>query len=249
MIHAVDRGRAPSAGRGAGTRLTDARALDPGLVAVPADPAGDAALVAAAGALGGALVAAGRGRRRRTGCGSTSPASRICSAARRGLVRDIAARLRRARPDAPAWRSRRRPAAAWALARFGSAAAICGEDAGANAGAPARRRACACRRRPTRTLERLGLKTIGALGRDAAAERSRGASARPTIRSMRSTGCSGRKPEPLTAAPTEPPPRATLRLAEPVDASGGGGPGARAAGARPGAASWSSGGSARGGWR
>ena len=44
IIHAVT---AAAAERGAhsGTRLTDARAIDPGLVAVPADPAGDAALL------------------------------------------------------------------------------------------------------------------------------------------------------------------------------------------------------------
>ena len=44
IIHAVTRA---AAGRGArtGARLTDARALDPGLVAVPADPQGDQALL------------------------------------------------------------------------------------------------------------------------------------------------------------------------------------------------------------
>ncbi len=44
MIAAVTPAAAASGAR-AGARLTDARALDPGLVAVPADPAGDAALV------------------------------------------------------------------------------------------------------------------------------------------------------------------------------------------------------------
>ena len=45
----------------------------------------------------------------------------------------------------------------------------------------------------------------------------------------------GRKPEPLTAAPTEPPPRAALRAGRTGDASGSGEPGARAAdpGSRP----------------
>ena len=44
IIHAVTKA---AAGRGAraGARLTDARALDPGLVAVPADPLGDQALL------------------------------------------------------------------------------------------------------------------------------------------------------------------------------------------------------------
>ena len=44
VIHAVTRAAAERGAR-PGARLTDARALDPGLVAVPADPAGDAALV------------------------------------------------------------------------------------------------------------------------------------------------------------------------------------------------------------
>ena len=44
IIHAVTRAGAERGAR-AGTRLTDARALDPALVAVPADPDGDAALV------------------------------------------------------------------------------------------------------------------------------------------------------------------------------------------------------------
>src|SRR6476646_2607254 len=44
IIHAVTKAAAERGAR-AGARLTDARALDPALVAVPADPDGDAALV------------------------------------------------------------------------------------------------------------------------------------------------------------------------------------------------------------
>lgn len=44
VIHAVTQAAAERGAR-PGARLTDARALDPALVAVPADPAGDAALV------------------------------------------------------------------------------------------------------------------------------------------------------------------------------------------------------------
>ncbi len=44
VIHAVTKAAAERGAR-AGARLTDARALDPALVAVPADPEGDAALV------------------------------------------------------------------------------------------------------------------------------------------------------------------------------------------------------------
>src|SRR3954453_8501473 len=44
IIHAATKAAAERGAR-AGARLTDARALDPALIAVPADPAGDAALV------------------------------------------------------------------------------------------------------------------------------------------------------------------------------------------------------------
>src|SRR5438132_1326159 len=44
IIHAVTPAAAERGAR-AGARLTDARALDPALVAMPADPEGDAALV------------------------------------------------------------------------------------------------------------------------------------------------------------------------------------------------------------
>src|SRR5689334_4896435 len=44
IIHAVTQAAAERGAR-AGARLTDARALDPALVAIPADPAGDLALV------------------------------------------------------------------------------------------------------------------------------------------------------------------------------------------------------------
>ena len=45
IIHAVTQAAATRGAR-PGPRLTDARALDPALIALPADPAGDAALVA-----------------------------------------------------------------------------------------------------------------------------------------------------------------------------------------------------------
>ena len=44
VIHAITKAAAERGAR-TGARLTDARALDPGLVAMPADPEGDAALV------------------------------------------------------------------------------------------------------------------------------------------------------------------------------------------------------------
>ena len=166
IIHAVTEPR--RARRAAGARLTDARALDPALLAVPADPDGDAALLAAARALGGALVAAGRGRRR-MGCGSTSAESRICSAASRAGARHASAVSRGSGFTA---RVAIAPtaAAAWALARShpplrerATRAAARGE-ARASLRCPCLPR-CAAPAPPetVRTLERLGLKTIGAL--------------------------------------------------------------------------------------
>src|SRR3954470_18600226 len=46
LIHAVTKAAAERGAR-AGGRLTDARALDPSIVAIPADPDGDAALMRA----------------------------------------------------------------------------------------------------------------------------------------------------------------------------------------------------------
>jgi len=66
-----------------------------------------------------------------------------------------------------------------------------------------------------RTLERLGLKTIGALigvPRLALARRFRGAE--DVVEAL--DRMLGRKPEPLTAAPADPPPRALLKLEEPA---------------------------------
>jgi protein ImuB len=66
------------------------------------------------------------------------------------------------------------------------------------------------------TLERLGLKTIGALlgvPRLALARRFRGGE--DVVDAL--DRALGRKPEPLTAAPTDPPPRALLKLEEPAN--------------------------------
>ena len=65
------------------------------------------------------------------------------------------------------------------------------------------------------TLERLGLKTIGALldmPQLALARRFRGAE--DVVDAL--DRALGRKPEPLTAAPADPPPRAAMRLEEPA---------------------------------
>jgi protein ImuB len=212
IIHAVTR---PAAERGAraGSRLTDARALDPSLIAVPADPAGDAALV----------------ERLARWAGRWSPLVEVDGAnalrldvtgvahlfgSERKLVADVQTRFALAglttrvalAPTATA---------AWALAHFGDASAVvCGRDTGAKlADLPV----AALRLPPeaTRVLERLGLKTVGTLAgieRRSLARRFREAD-NPVDALDRALG---RKPEPLTSVSTSRPPRALLKLEEPA---------------------------------
>jgi protein ImuB len=106
-------------------------------------------------------------------------------------------------------------AAAWALAHYGKASAtICAKDVGAKlADLPV----AALRFSPEATLvlERLGLKTIATLAgieRRSLARRFRDAD-NPVDALDRALG---RKPEPLTAAPAEQPPRTLLKLEEPA---------------------------------
>ena len=212
IIHAVTKAAAER-GAGAGARLTDARAIDPSLVAVPADPEGDAALV----------------RRLARWAGRWSPLVEVDGpdalrldvsgvahlfGGEAGLVRDMQERfaamgLSTRVAIAPT------AAAAWALSHYGKArATLCGKDAGAKlADLPV----AALRFSPeaARTLERLGLKTIGMLAgieRRSLARRFREAD-NPVDALDRALG---RKPEPLTAVPAERPPRALLKLEEPA---------------------------------
>jgi protein ImuB len=247
IIHAVT---AAAAERGArpGARLTDARALDPSLIAIPADPVGDSALVqrlARWAERWAPLVEVD---------GSDGLRLDISGVAHlfggeQGLAEDVQARLAHLgltvrvaiAPTA---------AAAWALARYqplspprereGPAAKRWeGEGAARFVHAPSPRSAAAESPSPAggegllaqlaslqvsalrlepdavRTLERLGLKTIGALmdmPRLALARRFQGAE--DVVDAL--DRLIGRKPEPLTAAPTEAPPRALLKLEEPA---------------------------------
>ncbi|QNN64983.1 DNA polymerase Y family protein [Sphingomonas rhizophila] len=197
-----------------GMRLTDARALDPGLQVVVADPAGDAALlerlarwasrwsplVEIDGADGLRLDASGAAH---------------LFGGENGLIADIQRRL-----SSLGLSSRVAiactPGAAWALAHHGaSAAQSCPVDATAARLAPLPVAALRLPPEVTRTLERLGLKRIGTLA---------GVERRPLARRFREADnpldaldrMLGRKAEPLTAIPDDPPPRALLRLAEPV---------------------------------
>ncbi len=208
LIHAVTQAAA-ARGAQAGARLTDARALEPSLIAVPADPQGDAALVATlarwAGRWSPLVEVDGADALRLDVTGVAH-----LFGGERGLVRDIERCFARIGVTV---RTAIAPtaAAAWALAR-------CSRSAGE--GLPEQLpslHVSALRLAPdtARTLERLGLKTIGALldmPRLALARRFRGGE--DVVDAL--DRLTGRKDEPLTAAPVDPPPRAALRLEEPA---------------------------------
>ena len=210
VIAAVTKAAAHSGAR-VGARLTDARALDPSLINVPADLAGDAALV---------------GRLARWAA-RWSPLVEIDG--RDGLRLDITGVAHLFGDEAALVEDVRRrfaalglssraavaptPAAAWALARFSPSPARGEELAVLLAPLPV----AALRLSPqsVRTLERLGLKTIGALvgvPRRSLARRFREAD-NPLDALDRALG---RKPEPLIATACEPCPRSLLRLEEPA---------------------------------
>jgi len=198
-----------AAKRGArpGMRLTDARALDPGLQAVAADAAGDAAL------LGRLARWAGRWSPLVEVDGADGLRLDVTGVAHlfggeAGLSEDVERRfaglgltVRVAIAETAG--------AAWALARF-SPSPLGGERLDALPVAALR-----LPPGPTRTLELLGLKTIGRLAevpRRSLARRFREAdNVLDALDRML-----GRKAEPLSATPCEPPPRSVMRLAEPV---------------------------------
>ena len=197
------------AGARPGMRLTDARALDPGLVAVAADGAGDRALVerlARWASRWSPLVEVDGADSLRLD--ATGVAHLFGGEA--GLTRDIETRFAAlgltARVAVAATAG-----AAWGLARY----ATCRKSDGLEALVPLPVAALRLPPGVVRTLERLGLKTIGALvgvPRRSLARRFREAdNVLDALDRML-----GRIPEPLTAAPVNPPPRALLQLAEPV---------------------------------
>jgi protein ImuB len=212
LIHAVTK---PAAERGAraGARLTDARALDPSLIAVPADPEGDAALVQRlarwAGRWSPLVEVDGDDGLRLDVTGIAhlfgDEWDLVADVQTRFAVAGLSTRLAIA-PTA---------AAAWALAHYDIAPSlVCTKDMGAKL---AELPVAALRLPPeaNRTLERLGLKTIGLLAgieRRSLARRFREAD-NPVDALDRALG---RKPEPLTAVRSERTPRALLKLEEPA---------------------------------
>ena len=208
LIHAVTKDAAERGAR-PGARLTDARALDPAFIAAPADPDGDAALLSRlakwAGRWSPLVEVDGDGLKL-----DVTGVAHLFGGERR-LARDIhrclaqiglTARIAIA-PTA---------AAAWALAHH--APCICETDVATKL-APLHASALRLDPETVRTLERLGLKTIGALigvPRLALARRFRGAE--DVVNAL--DRALGRKSEPLTAVPVVPPPRALIKLEEPA---------------------------------
>jgi protein ImuB len=212
-IHAVT-SAAALAGARAGMRLTDARALDPGLAAIPADLAGDERLV----------------RRLARWASRWSPAVEVDGSdglridatgtahlfgGEERMVADIVARFASMGLTA---RAAIAPTAlaAWALARFGGKATLVAPRVRTAAMlAPLPVAALGLPPEVTLVLERLGLKTIGCLAgieRRSLARRFREAD-NPLDAIDRAIG---RKAEPLTPLVHHSPPRAILRLVEPV---------------------------------
>ena len=209
IIHALTRAAAERGAR-IGARLTDARALDPALVAVTADPQGDAALVRQiarwAGRWSPLVEVDGDGLRLDiTGVAHLfgGECNLIRDVQRRFLKIGLTARLAIA-PTA---------GAAWALAHYRPSISRGGDLEARLAPLPAA--ALRLEANTVRLLERLGLKTIGALlgvPRLALARRFRGAD--NVVDAL--DRMLGVKSEPLTAASADLAPRASLRLEEPA---------------------------------
>ena len=222
VIWAVTRAAA-TRGAQAGARLTDARALDPSLIAVTADPAGDSALarrLARWAARWSPLVEVD-GDEPSGGLRMDVSGVAHLFGGEAALIEDVRKRLAGLGLTA---RVAIAPTAgaAWALARFSSprspaASAFLPQGERDLAALLAPLPVAALRLSPhaVRTLERLGLKTIGALvgvPRRSLARRFREAD-NPLDALDRALG---RKPEPLIATACEPPPEASFGVAEPA---------------------------------
>jgi protein ImuB len=235
IIHAVTK---TAAERGAhpGVRLTDTRALDPALIAIPADPAGDQQLLQRLARWAGRwspLVEADGADALRL---DVSGVAHLFGG-ERALIQDMQRCMTRIGLTA---RIAIAPtaAAAWALSHYGRHPSIV-TPAKAGVPLPVRRleekrdsrlrgndelvdalaalHVSALRLDPdtVRTLERLGLKTIGALldmPRLALARRFKDGD--DVVEAL--DRLTGRKDEPLTSAPRKIPPRTMLRLEEPA---------------------------------
>jgi protein ImuB len=217
-IHAVTSAAALTGAR-AGMRLTDARAIDPGLQAVPADVAGDAALVERLAHWASRWSPAVEVEPS-TALGSGSLRLDVTGAAHLfgGEARLLAEVIERFDAMGLSARAAIAPTAtaAWGLARFGGRSAIvASKERTAGLLAPLPVAALGLPSEVNRTLHRLGLKTIGALA---------GVERKPLARRFREADnpldaidrALGRKAEPITPVAHVTSPRAMLRMTEPV---------------------------------
>jgi protein ImuB len=214
IIHRVTK-TASKRGSKAGARLTDARALDPTLIALPADLEGDLALVRRlalwAGRWSPLVEMDGDGL-----CLDVTGVAHLFGG-EHALVHDIQRRFEQMGLTA---RVAIAPtaAAAWALSHFARSVSIVAAEAVQcwhDELLPLHVSALRLDPDTVRTLERLGLKTIGTLigvPRFALARRFRGAE--NVIEAL--DRMLGRKAEAITAVTVDPPPRALLRLEEPA---------------------------------
>ena len=233
---------ARAAGARPGMRLTDARALDPELAAVAADDAGDRALLdrlARWASRWSPLVEVDGADGLRL---DVSGVAHLFGG-EAALVRDIEARFAGLGLTARVGGGgdRRGSVGIGAVWRFAGAAT------GWRTSPPCPSQRLRLPADVVRTLERLGLKTIGALvgvPRRSLARRFREAD-NPLDALDRMLG---RTPEPLTAAPIDPPPRALLRLGRAGRRPERGGARRWCCWCPIWCASWRRGGWARGGW-
>ena len=210
VVHAVT---AAAAERGArpGARLTDARALEPSLVAVPAEPPGDRALLerlARWAARWSPLVEVDAPDGLRLDVTGVAH----LFGGEQALAEDVRKRFAATGLTA---RVAIAPTAAAARALAHHAPCLCAADELEAKLAPLHVSALRLGADTARTLERLGLKTIGALmavPRLSLARRFRGAE--DVVDAL--DRMLGRKPEPLTAAADDPPPCVAIRLQEPA---------------------------------
>jgi protein ImuB len=210
VIHALTKAAAERGAR-AGARLTDARALDPALIAMAADPQRDLALVqrlARWASRWSPLVE--RDELDSLRLDVTGVAHLF--GGERALVADIehcfsqiqfTARVAIA-PTA---------AAAWALAHHSPC--ICGQDELQTRLEPLHVSGLRLEADTVRTLERLGLKTIGALISVPRLALERRFRLEKVLTAL--DRALGVKADPLTAVASDPPPRALVRLEEPAD--------------------------------
>jgi protein ImuB len=244
VIHAVTNA---AAARGAkvGARLTDARALDPALIAMAADPDGDAVLVrrlakwagrwsplvevdgpdglrldvsGVADLFGGEEALVSDVERRFAAMGLTARVAIAPTAAAAWALARFSPSPRRGEGDSPkasGERGMQSPTPLTLPPLRGSLPLPHGERGLVEQLSPLPVSALRLDPDTVRTLDRLGLKTIGALlevPRLALARRFRGAE--DVVDAL--DRMLGRKPEPLTAVSADPPPRALVRLEEPA---------------------------------